>query len=177
MKSQATPSNPYRFAARLLIISALLCGACACAATTKPAKVAIPAKIAPIKPDVPAPDIYTDGTHLSSARWKWVSTMQAHDNKRHLLHLDNYFLELKTDGWFNVESPCFKGNGMYEAEDGRIALILLHSHPSKHCLHPDSLTFFLKTLEAGSSYREDAERLSLYDKRGKNTLLFIRQGE
>ncbi|QFY42072.1 META domain-containing protein [Candidatus Methylospira mobilis] len=176
MKARATPSNPYRFAARLLIILAFLCAAGACT-TAKPAKVATSAKKAPIRPDVPAPDIYNDGTHLSNARWKWVTTVQAHDNKRHLLHLDNYFLELKTDGWFNVESPCFKGDGMYEAEDGRIALILLHSHPSKHCLHPESLTFFLKTLEAGSSYREDAERLSLYDKRGNNTLIFMRQGE
>jgi hypothetical protein len=176
MNTRATPSTLYQFAARFLpIVLACLFTASAC--STTPARVATPTKKNLAKPVVPPLNDYNDGLHISNSHWKWVTTVQPRDNSRHLLHLDNYLLELKADGWFNVVSPCFNGDGMYEADNGRIVLALLHSHPNKQCLHAETLTFFLKTLEAAGSYREDAERLSLYDKRSKTALIFLRQGE
>jgi hypothetical protein len=174
MKIEATPCTLYRFTTRLLIALACLLIANAC---TTPPPVATPPKKTIKKTAVPTLDDYSDGTRISNSHWKWVTTVQPHDNIRHLPQLDNYLLELKADGWFNVITPCFKGDGMYEVNNGRIALALLHSHPKKQCLHTETLTFFLKILEAGSSYREDAERLSLYDNRSKTTLIFLRQGE
>jgi hypothetical protein len=162
-------------AKRLLIVLTWLLTASAC--TTTPPPVAKPPEKTTKKTVVPAPNDYSNRIQLSNSRWKWVKTVQPHDKIGHLPYVDNYLLELKADGWFNVTTPCFKGAGMYETNNGRIALALLHSHPNKQCLHAETLTFFLKTLEAGSSYREDAERLSLYDKRSKTTLIFLRQGE
>lgn len=165
-------------ATRLLMVFACLLVVAACTSTAKPRPVtAAPEKKFAKKPALPSLDDYSEGSSISDVHWKWVSTLQPHENSHNSPHSDNYLLELKTDGWFNVEAPCFKGDGMYEISKDRIAFALLHSYPARKCLPKASLAFFLKALEGSSSYREDSDRLSLYDKRTKTTLFFLRQGD
>ena len=85
--------------------------------------------------------------------------------------LSVYKLEFKPNGWFDLQTDCRRGTGMYEANGGHVALTVIKLSPST-CHRDSRADDFLSALEAARTYRLNDGKLFFDIKHETKTMVF-----
>lgn len=105
--------------------------------------------------------------------WEWLGNLTPEQTMQ-IEKPGNFVLKLKPDGWFEFQTDCKRGQGMYETTgDHRIALAVVDLAPGT-CPRDSRHEIFLNTLESAGSFRIAGDRLYLDMKREKKTMVFGR---
>ena len=107
---------------------------------------------------------------LAGTTWEWEDESSPHDFNA-LNDSSVYKLEFKSNGWFEILADCKRGTGMYESDDGHIALTLIKlSHST--CNRDSRADDFLRALESARTYRLNDGKLFFDIKHETKPLVF-----
>lgn len=104
--------------------------------------------------------------------WEWLGNLTPTETMT-VEQPEKYLLKLNSDGWFEVQTDCNRGEGMYETDDQRIAMavVRLTDAPCPPGSHHD---LYLKSLESAGSFRMIGEKLYFDMKNEAKTMVFWR---
>jgi heat shock protein HslJ len=112
-----------------------------------------------------APD---SGSHA----WTWRSWNEKGGD--HSVNFpERYVLELRSDGWFELQADCRHGKGIYESMGDRIVMVMT-SITERRCPGESLADIFVGAVEASKRFEQDNDRLILHLKEGE-TLFFTRK--
>jgi len=107
---------------------------------------------------------------LAGTSWEWEGDLKPQVIEN-LNSSSVYTLEFKSNGWFEIQSDCRHGSGMYESHAGHIALTVIKFSPSV-CHSESQADDFVKALESARTYRLNDGKLFLDIKHQTEPLVF-----
>jgi heat shock protein HslJ len=110
---------------------------------------------------------------FTGAVWEWLGNLTPTETMK-VTQPATYLLEFKPDGWFNVQTDCNRGEGMYEISDQRIAMAVVKLADAS-CPPGSHHELYLKSLESAGRYRMSGQKL-YFDMKGEaKTMVFWRR--
>jgi hypothetical protein len=104
--------------------------------------------------------------------WEWLGNLTPTETMK-VEQPAKYLLKLKSDGWFEVQTDCKKGEGMYETRDQRIAMAVIRLSGAV-CPPGSHHDLYVKSLESAGSFRMAGEKLYFDMRNEPKTMVFWR---
>jgi hypothetical protein len=161
------------FAASVLVLAG-------CSTAGKGAKPQAPPRPAAVQhPQRPQPEIIEpagpwafQSLPFAGMVWEWLGNLTPTETMK-VEQPDKYLLKLKSDGWFEVQTDCRQGEGMYETRDQRIAMAVVRLTDAA-CPPGSHHDLYLKSLESAGSFRMTGEKLYFDMTNEAKTMVFWR---